>query len=69
MSKRVDKEEFLKRFYNSFPEQKVEILEYSAITNPARLKCCYCGKEHYKKSANNFLKNYKCCKEEGLTKY
>jgi hypothetical protein len=69
MSKKVDKEEFLRRFYDSYPEQKIEVIEYTAISKPAIIKCCYCGKEHYKKVASNFLKSFKCCKESGLTKY
>lgn len=69
MSKKITKEIFLKRFYKSFPEAEIEILKYTAITNPAVIKCCKCGKIHENKSANNFLKNYSCCTEAGVIRY
>lgn len=69
MSQKITKEIFLKRFYDSFPDARIEILEYNAITKPVLIKCSICGKEHYNKSANNLLKNYSCCIDTNLTKY
>lgn len=68
MSKKITKEIFLERFHQSFPEAKIEVLEYTAITNPVIVKCCKCGKEHSNKSANNLLKNYSCCIDQSITK-
>lgn len=69
MSKKITKEIFLERFKKSFPECEIEVLEYSAITNPVKVKCLRCGKEHSNKVASNLLKNYKCCIEYNKTKY
>lgn len=68
MSKKIGKDEFLERFYRSFPEAQIEILEYTAITRPIKVKCQKCGKIISNKSANNLLKNYSCCIAQGITK-
>lgn len=69
MSKKITKEIFLERFKHSFPECEIEILDYTAISNPVKVRCCKCGKEHLNKKASNLLKNYKCCIEYNKTKY
>lgn len=61
MSKKISQKEFLNRFYRGYPDCKIEILEYSAISNPCRVKCCICGKEHYRQIANYFLNGFDCC--------
>lgn len=63
MSKKITKELFLQRFYEANPTAKIEILEYTAITNPGKIKCLKCGKEHYKKNCNRFISNFHCCEE------
>lgn len=68
MAKKISKNEFLERFYRSFPEAEIEVLEYTAITKPIIVKCKKCGKIISNKSANNLLKNYSCCINHNLTK-
>lgn len=65
MSKKITKELFLQRFYEANPDAKIEILEYTAISNPGKVKCLKCGKEHTKNNCNYFISNYHCC--ENLT--
>lgn len=69
MSKKVTKEEFLKRFNTIYPEACIEVLEYTAITNPCKIKCLKCGKEYSKSSANGFLNQFKCCGAHNETRY
>lgn len=69
MSRKVTEKVFLERFHKSFPECEIEVLQYSAITNPVKVKCLRCGKEHSNKVAGNLLKNYQCCIEYNKTKY
>ena len=45
--KSISKEEFLERFKKKFPEEDIEILEYNAVSRPIKIKCRWCGKEHY----------------------
>lgn len=61
MSKKITKEEFLQRFYRNYPEAEIEILEYTAISNKAKIKCKKCGKEYAKSRARDFLNHYSCC--------
>lgn len=68
MARKIEKGEFLERFYRSFPEADIEILEYTAITRPIKVKCKKCESVIFNKSANNLLKNYSCCIIQGLTK-
>lgn len=63
MAKKITIQEFLNRFNQSFPEAEIEILEYSAITKPIKVKCKKCGKVIKNKTASNLLKNYSCCIE------
>lgn len=70
MSKKISKELFLQRFYKANPDAEVEILEYTAITRPGKIKCLKCGKVHSKNNCNYFISNYSCCEEKNrITKY
>lgn len=61
MSKKITKKEFLKRFYQNYPECKIRILHYDAISNPCQIECCLCGKKHKKNKARQFLNGFDCC--------
>lgn len=61
MSKKIKPEEFLNRFYRNFPEAKIELLNYTAISKPLTVKCCQCGKQFTKQRAREFLAHYDCC--------
>lgn len=61
MSKKISKEEFIKRFYKRYPKAKITILEYTATSKPARVRCNYCGKELYRPIARQFLNGFDCC--------
>lgn len=70
MSKKITKELFLQRFYEANPNAEIEVLEYTAISNPGKVKCLRCGKEHTKNNCNYFISNYKCCDNHSeKTKY
>lgn len=68
MSKKISKEEFLSRFYRNYPEARIELINYSAISNPLELKCLKCGKTYRKERAREFLSCYNCCDAKGLGK-
>lgn len=68
MSKKITKQTFLERFKLNFPEAEIEIIEYTAISKPAIIRCKKCGKVMKKKKASNFLNCFSCCKESNLTK-
>lgn len=68
MSRKITQEEFLKRFYQSFPQAKVEVLEYDSLKKPCRLKCLKCGKELYQRRAEYFCKNWGCCEGKNESK-
>lgn len=68
MSKKISREEFLSRFYRNYPEAEVEVVEYTAISNPAVLKCKRCGKTWSAKRARELLNKYGCCGANNITK-
>lgn len=68
MSKKITKEEFLKRFYSIYPNAEIELLDYKAISLPGKIRCKKCGKEHSKKRSRDFLSNYSCCTEDDRTR-
>lgn len=68
MSKKTDKEEFLNRFYRNYPKAKIELLEYTAISKPAIIKCQYCGKILKKNVARHFFFTFNCCHSTDETK-
>ena len=57
------KEEFEKELIIRFPNNKVEILEYSGASKPIRYKCLECGKEYYKNRANHLYENKTLCQK------
>lgn len=61
MSKKITKEEFLKRFYTSYPESKIEILEYNGINKYGGVKCLNCGKTHFYPRIRDLLNKTKFC--------
>lgn len=61
MSKKITEKEFLFRFYRNYPGAKIKLLNYSAISNPLRIRCLCCGKEFSKNRARDFLNQFKCC--------
>lgn len=61
MAKKITMQEFLNRFKQSFPEVDIEIIEYTAITKPIKVKCKKCGKIIANRVASDLLKNYSCC--------
>lgn len=61
MSKKITIEEFKTRFIRNYPNSNIEIIQYTAISNPAIIKCKCCGKIYKKQRAREFLSGYKCC--------
>lgn len=68
MSKKISQKEFLKRFYQRYPECKIEILEYTAISKPCKVKCLYCNKILTRKVARQFLHSFDCCNSHNESK-
>lgn len=74
MSKKIGSEEFLSRFHRSYPEAEIELINYTAISNPLEIMCKKCGKYYKKPRAREFLTSFACCgaydetKEEKLKK-
>lgn len=60
----ITKEEFLQRFHKKFPEESIEILEYSAVSRPIRIKCNYCGRRHYYGTGDQLLASFNCCQQQ-----
>lgn len=61
MAKKITEKDFLKRFQQAFPEADIEILLYSAISNPIKIRCKKCNKIIENDKASNLLKKYSCC--------
>lgn len=61
MSKKITQEEFLSRFYRNYPDANIQLLNYTAISNPLKIRCSLCGKEYSKTRARDFLNQFKCC--------
>lgn len=59
----ITKEEFLQRFHKKFPEENIEILDYTAVSRPVKIKCNYCGKRHYYGTGDQLLASFKCCQQ------
>lgn len=51
----VTKEEFLKRVENKFPNQPIEILKYTRMTQPVTIKCLNCNSVKTYSTASNYL--------------
>lgn len=67
MSRKITKEEFLRRFYNNFNDAEVEVIEYHSIKKPCVLKCKKCGKEFKKDRAEFFIRKWDCCGENKIS--
>lgn len=66
MAKKITEKFFKERFLNLFPDAKIEILEYTAISKPCKIKCLKCGTiKQYSKASNIFRFSF-CC--ENITK-
>lgn len=61
MSKKITIEEFMKRFRRNYPEAKIKLLNYTAISNPLTIRCVRCGKKYTKARARDFLNTFACC--------
>lgn len=61
MSKKITTEQFLSRFYRNYPEAKIELLNYTAISNPLKIKCLICGKVYEQTRAREFFNHFYCC--------
>ena len=51
------KEEFLKELKKRFPNNKIEILEYTGASKPILYKCLSCGRVYSKNRANHLYEN------------
>ena len=61
MSKKITREEFLSRFYRNYPNANIQLINYTAISNPLEIECKRCGKHYTKMRARDFLISYACC--------
>lgn len=68
MSKKISKEEFLSRFYRNYPDGQVELLNYTAISNPLNVRCMKCGRKFSYSRARDCLSNFNCCLTENARK-
>lgn len=55
MSKRISQEEFIHRIEEHYPNEQFEIIEYTTMSNPCKIKCLSCGKILQYPQAKNFL--------------
>ncbi len=68
MAKKITQEEFLNKFNNIFPNAKIEILEYTTISKPCKIKCLKCNSIKQYTKASNALKFCFCCEDIDKTK-
>ena len=61
MAKKITQEEFIYRFRQLFPQAKINILEYTAISKPCVIQCLKCNKIHHYKKGNDVLSKHFCC--------
>lgn len=61
MSKKITEQEFLSRFKKNYPNADIEIVQYTAISNPGQIKCLKCNKILNGKRARQFLNSFNCC--------
>ena len=57
------KEDFKKELIKRFPQNNIEILEYTGANQPIKYKCLDCGKEYYKNRANHLYENKTLCQK------
>lgn len=68
MSKKISKDEFERRFYKNYPDCNITVLEYTAMANPARVRCNICGKIHNRPVARQFINGFDCCNAHNETR-
>lgn len=68
MAKKITQEEFEKRFYNNYPKCNITVLEYTAISRPAKIRCNICGKIHTRSIARQFINGFDCCHSHDETR-
>ena len=39
MSKKITQQEFLSRFYRNYPNAEIQLINYTAISNPLEIEC------------------------------
>ena len=57
------KEEFLKELKKRFPNNEIEILEYTGASKPISYKCLKCGRIYTKNRANHLYENKTLCQK------
>lgn len=55
MSKKITQEEFINRIIARYPNEQFEVVEYTTMSNPCKIKCLHCGKILLYPQAKNFL--------------
>lgn len=55
MSKKISLEEFINRIQIRYPNEHFEIIEYTTVSNPLKVKCLSCNKVLSYPQAKNFL--------------
>lgn len=68
MSKKITKGIFLQRFYQRYPDAKIEVLAYDSLNKPCQVKCLICGKIHSKPRAVGFIQSWNCCEGNNESK-
>lgn len=61
MAKKVSEQEFLTRFYRSFPDTQITPIGYTAISKPVDLQCMKCRKIIHYHRARDAIKRFPCC--------
>ena len=68
MSRKITKEVFLQRFYQRYPEAKIDVLTYDSLKKFCKIKCLICGNVYTKPRAEGFLSSWKCCEGNNESK-
>lgn len=68
MAKRISEAEFKFRLKRAYPDADLEVINYTAISNPVDIKCKGCGKEFHFKKADRAITNLRCCFNDGVRK-
>ena len=61
MAKKITLNEYIQRIRNLFPNAKFEVMEYTTISKPCKIKCLKCGNIRNYSKASNALKWNLCC--------
>ena len=68
MSRKITKEIFLQRFYQRYPDAKIEVLVYDSLRKPGQIRCLICGEIHSKPRAEGFISSWECCEGNNESK-